>query len=129
MAEPRITLSLLEVYRNIMTRPIWTKESCTKKLEQPISPLPNLAINYRNDPTIPPLAHTLRHHNSKTHVYSSVHCSTIFNSQDTEAPKCPSTEWIKTRCCAYIEKNISQKKKRNKIESFVAMWMKLESVI
>ena len=96
-----------------MTRPIWTKESCTKKLEQPTSPLPNLAINYRNDPTIPLLAHTLRHRNSKTHMYSSVHCSTIFNSQDTEASKCPSTEeWIKIRCCAYIEKNISQKKKK-----------------
>ena len=42
-----------EQHRNIMTRPIQTKESRTKKLEQPTSPLPNLAINYRDYPAIP----------------------------------------------------------------------------
>ena len=34
--------------------------------------------------------------NSKRHMHPSVHCSTIYNSQEMEATKCPWThEWIK----------------------------------
>ena len=35
-------------------------------------------------------------HNWKRHTYPSVHCNTIYNSLDMEAPRCPLTdEWIK----------------------------------
>ena len=35
-------------------------------------------------------------HDLQRHIYSDVHCSTIYNSQDMETTKCPSTEeWIK----------------------------------
>ena len=35
-------------------------------------------------------------HDSKRYMYPTVNCSTVYSSQDTEQPKCPSTEeWIK----------------------------------
>ena len=42
-------------------------------------------------------AYTQRKHNLKRYMYPSVHCSTLYNSQDMNIePKCPSTEeWIK----------------------------------
>ena len=49
------------------------------------------------EPSNPTLRHISReNHNSKGCMHPDVHCSTIYNSQDMEAPKCPSTEeWIK----------------------------------
>ena len=62
-------------------------------------------------------------------MYPNVHCSTIHNSQDREATKCPLTdEWIKKICYIYTMEYYSAIK-RNEIGSFVEMWMNLESVI
>ena len=48
------------------------------------------------------------HHSSKRYMHPSVHCSTIYNSQDIEATKCPLTdEWIKKNG-TYIQWNITQ---------------------
>ena len=59
----------------------------------------------------------------------NVHCSSIFNSQDVEATKCPSTdEWIKKMWHIYTMEYYSAIK-RNEIGSFVVRWMDLESVI
>ena len=62
-------------------------------------------------------------------MYHNVHCSSIYNRQDMEATKCPSTdEWIKKMWHIYIMEYYSAIK-RNKIELFVVRWMDLESVI
>ena len=62
-------------------------------------------------------------------MYHNVHCSSIYNSQDMEATKCPSTdEWIKEMWHIYTMEYYSAIK-RNEIELFVVRWMDLESVI
>ena len=54
------------------------------------------------DPAIPLLDIYPEKNDSKCHMYPSVHCSTIYNSQDV-AIKCPSTdEWIKKMWFIYI---------------------------
>ena len=59
-------------------------------------------------------------------MYNNVHCSSIYNSQDTEATKCPLTdEWIKKMQHIYTMEYYSAIK-RNEIELFV---VNLESVI
>ena len=62
-------------------------------------------------------------------MYHNVHCSTIYNSQDMEAPKCPSTdEWIKKMWHIYTVEYYSAIK-RNETELSVVRWMDLETVI
>ena len=62
-------------------------------------------------------------------MYHNVHCSSIYNSQDMEQPKCPSTdEWIKKMWHMYTMEYYSTIK-RSEIELFVMRWMDLESVI
>ena len=62
-------------------------------------------------------------------MHPNVHCSTIYNSQVMEQPKCPSTdEWIKKKWYIYtMEYYLAIK--RNEIGSFVETWMDLETVI
>ena len=62
-------------------------------------------------------------------MHPSVHSNTIYNSQDTEATKCPLTdEWIKKIWYIYTMEYYSTIK-RNEIGSFVEMWKDLETVI
>ena len=62
-------------------------------------------------------------------MHLNVHCSTIYNSQAWKQPKYPSTdEWIKKLWYIYTMEYYSPIK-RNEIESFVEMWMDLETVI
>ena len=88
----------------------------------------------KNRTTIRPNYPTIGHipwenHNSKRDVYHDVHCSTIYSSQDTETPKCPSTdEWIKKMWHIYTMEYYSAIK-RNEIKLFVVRWTDLESII
>uniref|UniRef100_A0A8W4FC68 DUF1725 domain-containing protein n=1 Tax=Sus scrofa TaxID=9823 RepID=A0A8W4FC68_PIG len=62
-------------------------------------------------------------------MYSSVHCSTVFNSQDVETTKCPSTEeWIKKMWYVYTMEYYSAIK-RNEIPAFLATWLDLEIIM
>ena len=59
----------------------------------------------------------------------SVHCSTVYNSQDMEAlTHLLTEEWIKKIWYTYTRKYYSDIKK-NKIMPFAAKWMDLETVI
>ena len=63
------------------------------------------------------------------HVYPNVHRSTVYNSQDMEAPRCPSAdEWI--RKLWYIHRmEYHSAIKKNVFESVLMRWMKLEPII
>ena len=58
-------------------------------------------------------------------MYHNVQCSAIYNSQDMEATKCPSTdEWVKKMWHVYTMEYYSAIK-RNETELFVVRWMDL----
>ena len=58
------------------------------------------------------------------HIPPGVHCSTVYNRQDTEQPKCPSTEgWIKKMWYMYISL------KKNEIMPFSVICMGLDGVV
>ena len=62
-------------------------------------------------------------------MYPNVHCSTIYNSEDIETPRCPSTdEWIKKLWYIYTMEYYSAIK-RNTFESVLMRWMNLEPII
>ena len=68
-------------------------------------------------------------HNSKRYMCPNIHYSTIYNSQDMEATKCPSTEeGIKKTRNIYTMKYYSAIKK-NEIISFAATWLYLEIIL
>ena len=61
-------------------------------------------------------------------MYPSVHCSTLYNSQDTEAIGCLLTnEWIKKLWYIYTMVYYSAIE-RNTFESVLVRWMNLEPV-
>ena len=68
-------------------------------------------------------------HNSKRYMCPNIHYSTIYNSQDMEATKCPSTkEGIKKTQNIYTMKYYSAIK-RNEVVPFAETWTDLEAVI
>ena len=71
----------------------------------------------------PPPGHLSReNHDSQRHMYSNVHCSTIFNSQTWKQPQCPSTEeWIKKMWYICTMEHYSTIK-RKEIMAFAATW-------
>ena len=67
--------------------------------------------------------------NCKRRTHPNVHCSTIYNSQDMEAPKCPLIdEWIKKVWYTYTLEYYSAVK-RTEILASAATWVDLEIVI
>ena len=62
-------------------------------------------------------------------MHPNVHSSTIYNSQDVEASKCPSTdEWIKKMWYIYTMEYYSAIEK-NEIMLSAVIWMGLEIII
>ena len=62
-------------------------------------------------------------------MYLSVHCGTVYNSQDVEQPRCPlADEWIRKLWYIYTMEYYSALKK-NTLESVLMRWMKLEPII
>ena len=62
-------------------------------------------------------------------MHPNVHSSTIYNSQDVEASKCPSTnEWIKKMWYIYTMDYYSAIEK-NEIMLSTVIWMDLEIII
>ena len=62
-------------------------------------------------------------------MHPNVHSSTIYNSQDVEASKCPSTdEWIKKMWYIYTMEYYSAIEK-NEIILPAVIWMGLEIII
>ena len=62
-------------------------------------------------------------------MHPNVHSSTIYNSQDVEASKCPSTnEWIKKMWYIYTMDYYSAIEK-NEIMLSAVIWMDLEIII
>ena len=58
--------------------------------------LKNLEIELPYDPAIPLLGIYQGNQNGKRHVYLNAHCSTAYNSQGMEEPRCPSADkWIR----------------------------------
>ena len=67
--------------------------------------------------------------NWNRYIYSSVHCSTIDNSQDTETPKCPPREGqIKNIWHIYTMESYSAMTK-NEIRAFAATQVDLEMIV
>ena len=67
-------------------------------------------------------------HNSKRCMHPNVHCSTIYNSQVMETTSLPTDRRMDKGDVVHIYNGILAIK-RNKIGSFVKMWMDLETVI
>ena len=90
--------------------------------------LKKLKIVLPYDPSNPTTGHIpWENQNSKKHVHSNVHCSTVYNRQDMA--KCSSTnEWIKKIWCIYTMEHYSAIG-RNEIGSFVEASMELETNI
>ena len=81
--------------------------------------LKKLGAKLPYDPEIHSWAYTLlRNHNWKRHMYSNVHCSTIYNSRTCRQHRCVSTdEWIRS-CGRYIQWNITQPEKEMYLSQF-----------
>ena len=66
-------------------------------------------------------------HDPKGYTHPNVHCSTVYNSQDLEATKCPSTkEWLKLLYIYTMGYYLAIKK--SGIMLFAATWMDPETV-
>ena len=92
--------------------------------------LKKLKIELPYNPENPTAGHMHRgNQNWKRHMHSNVHRSTVYNSQDMEATRCPSAdEWIRKLWYIYTMEYYSAIKK-NTFESVLMRWMKLEPII
>ena len=75
-------------------------------------------------------AYTPMNQNGKRHMYPNVHCSTVFNSQDTEATQMSISRRMDKEVVIYTYSGILLSyKKKNTFESVPMKWMKLEPII
>ena len=74
-------------------------------------------------------AYSRENHGSKGYMYPSLHCSAVYNNQDMQVTKCPSTEeWVKNMWYIYRMEYYPAIKKKE-IMPFAATWMDLETII
>ena len=66
-------------------------------------------------------------HNSKRHMYPSVHCSTVYSSQDMETIQVSTDRWMDKDVVHIYNRILATI--RNETGSSVEMWMDLESII
>ena len=62
-------------------------------------------------------------------MYPIVHCSTIYNSQNTEATQMSINRRMEKEVVVYIHNGILLSHKRNAFESVLLRWMNLEPII
>ena len=74
-------------------------------------------------------AYTQRNHNSKCHMKPSVHCSTIYSSQATEATQMCINRCMDEEGVVHIHNGMLFSHKKNEFGSVVVRWMNLEPVI
>ena len=71
---------------------------------------------------------TMENSNWNRYIYPSVRCSAIYNSQDTETPKCPPTE-KRTKIWHIYAMEFYSAITKNETMPFAATWGDLEIVI
>ena len=64
----------------------------------------------------------------KRYMYSSVHCSTIYNSQDMEATQMSINRWMDKDVMFIYNGILLSHKKKNEMLPFAATWMDLEII-
>ena len=95
-----------------------SKRTCFKKGSSPWRSV-EIPLKTRNKTAIWPSNPITGHipwgnHNGNRRLYPSVHCSTIYNSQDMKQPRCPSAdEWIEA--VVHIHRGILLKHKKEHI--------------
>ena len=67
--------------------------------------------------------------NWNRYIYSSVHCSTIYGSQDTETPKCPPGEEHIKKIWHIYTMGFNSAITKNEIMAFAATRVDLEIII
>ena len=69
----------------------------------------------------------------KDYIHPYVHCSIIYNRQDTEAAPVPINRWVDKKRCGiqYVNNKIllGHKKNHNEIFPLVTAWMDLEGIM
>ena len=106
-----------------LVQPLWKAVwSYLKKIKNGIALRPS-------DSTSGNLSKEIQNTNLKKYMYSYVHCSVIYNSQDLEAAKCPSVdEWIKQLWYIYTVEYYPTMNRKN-ILPFVTVCMDLANII
>ena len=81
-------------------------------------------------PSNPTIGHIpWENHNSKRHMYASVHCCTILNNQNMAATYMSTDRWMDKEVVVHIYNGILLSHKRNEFESVQGRWINLEPVI
>ena len=104
------------------------------KLEQPLWRtvwrfLKKLEIELPYDPAIPLQGLHTKGTRTERYTYPSVHCSTVYNSQDMEATQMSIGRQMDKEVLVHLYNGILFSYKKEHIESVLMRWMKLKPII